>query len=57
MYEVGALSSRTVEGSGGVVLGHGKPIFRGAGLETLQNMLDSMLPQTHNIVPPPRILL
>jgi hypothetical protein len=46
---VAALSSRAVGGNGGVVLGHGNPIFQGAG--ATPNMY-SMLPHKQNIVPP-----
>jgi hypothetical protein len=51
---VATLSSLAVGGNGGVVLGHGKPIFRGAG--ATPNMY-SMLPHKQNIVPPTRIQL
>jgi hypothetical protein len=48
------LSSQAVGENGAVVLGNGKPIFRGAG--ATPNMY-SMLPHKQTIVPPPRILL
>jgi hypothetical protein len=48
------LSSRAVGGNGGVLLGHGKPIFRGSG--ATPNMY-SMLPHKQNIVTQSRILL
>jgi hypothetical protein len=51
---VAALSSQAVRGNGGVVLGHGKPIFGCAG--TTPNMY-FMFAHKDNIVPPPRILL
>jgi hypothetical protein len=51
---VAALSSRAVGEIGGVVLGHGKPILRGA--RATPNMY-SILPHKQNIIPPPRFLL
>jgi hypothetical protein len=51
---VAALSSRADGGNGGVVLGHGKPIFRGAGATP---KMYTMLLHKQNILPPSRILL
>jgi hypothetical protein len=52
MGEVAVLSSRAVGGHGGVVLGHGNPIFQGA--VATPNMY-SMLPHKQNIATPPEV--
>jgi hypothetical protein len=48
------MCSHDVGGNGGVVLGHGKPIFHGAG--DTPNMYP-MPPHKQNLVRPLRILL